>query len=290
MRKENTIEKINNDNQGISSSCNSFKHHLWNIKAFVLLNVLTLIMAIVALMDIEAQSILGYELNIDIWARDFFTILLASVIGSVIGWERETRNRPAGLRTYALVCMGSALIMLTSFQIFYDYNTIANFDPARLGAQVISGIGFLGAGTIIRDKHSVKGLTTAASLWVVACIGLTVGARMYVVSIMITAVVYYVLHNLRCMDESKHEDMDYEIILKFAEEQGQLKEIYKLLHQYNIGIKDINVSWENNNIVEENNKYLTITIHLKLDEYVIDNLVLRLNTIEGVLSVYCSEI
>ena len=102
-----------------------------------------------------------------------FRILLAMVCGGVIGLEREKANQAAGMRTYMLVCMGASVVMLTGQ---YMYETFQAGDPARLGAQVISGIGFLGAGSIIiAGGKRVKGLTTAAGLWVAGCIGLAIG-------------------------------------------------------------------------------------------------------------------
>ncbi|MBN2558427.1 MAG: MgtC/SapB family protein [Clostridia bacterium] len=108
-------------------------------------------------------------------------ILMALVCGGIIGYEREYKNRPAGLRTHMLVCIGSALVMITS-QYLYEKYAPGTMDPARLGAQVISGIGFLGAGTIIRERFSVKGLTTAATLWVVACIGIAIGSGYFILA------------------------------------------------------------------------------------------------------------
>ena len=101
---------------------------------------------------------------------------LALLLGGVLGIERGRRRRPAGLRTYMIVCMASALVMLTGQFLFETFHT---GDPSRLGAQVISGIGFLGAGTIIITSKQVKGLTTAAGLWASACLGLAVGAGFY---------------------------------------------------------------------------------------------------------------
>jgi putative Mg2+ transporter-C (MgtC) family protein len=102
-------------------------------------------------------------------------MVLAAALGGFIGYEREHLNRPAGFRTHILVCVGAALVMMTSQYLAYRYpgDTI---DLSRLGAQVISGIGFLGAGTIIRDGFNVRGLTTAASLWAVSCVGIAVGS------------------------------------------------------------------------------------------------------------------
>ena len=107
-------------------------------------------------------------------------LILASILGGLIGLEREVNNRPAGLRTHVLVTAGSALVMLISM---YGFNGLGEDgtggEPARLAAQVVSGIGFLGAGTILRQGNSIQGLTTAASLWVSGCIGLAIGNGYY---------------------------------------------------------------------------------------------------------------
>ncbi len=101
--------------------------------------------------------------------------ILACVTGGLIGVERESKRRPAGFRTHILVCLGAALVMCTNQYLTGLYDT----DPTRLGAQVISGIGFLGAGTILVTRQQVKGLTTAASLWASACMGLAIGCGFY---------------------------------------------------------------------------------------------------------------
>lgn len=119
-------------------------------------------------------------------------LFLACIFGGVVGFERERNDSPAGFRTHILVCLGSALVMVLSMYGFNDFNSI-NKDPARLAAQVVSGIGFLGAGTILRDKTSIKGLTTAASLWVVAAIGLAAGAGFYFSAFLVTALVFITL-------------------------------------------------------------------------------------------------
>ena len=124
-------------------------------------------------------------------------LLLAAVLSGFIGFEREHSHRPAGFRTHILVAVGSALVMITSMYIFEQYKGQTNLDPARLGAQVISGIGFLGAGTILREGFSVKGLTTAASLWAVSCIGLAVGSGFYEGAVVATVVIYITLNLLK---------------------------------------------------------------------------------------------
>ena len=124
-------------------------------------------------------------------------MVLAVIFSGVIGYEREHSHRPAGFRTHILVAVGSALVMMTSKYVFLEYQGLVNVDPTRLGAQVISGIGFLGAGTILREGFSVKGLTTAASLWAVSCIGLAVGAGYYVGALVTTLVIYITLNTLK---------------------------------------------------------------------------------------------
>ncbi|MCD4712007.1 MAG: MgtC/SapB family protein [Clostridiales bacterium] len=117
-------------------------------------------------------------------------ILLAVFIGGVIGLEREAINRPAGLRTHILVCVASALIMDVNIKLIVGY---VNADPVRMGAQVISGMGFLGAGTIIKEGVTVKGLTTAAGLWSVACLGLVIGAGYYMLALFAVVIMWITL-------------------------------------------------------------------------------------------------
>jgi len=122
-----------------------------------------------------------------------FRLLFALVLSGLVGLEREVSGRAAGFRTHILVCIGSTLIMLTAIYLLEQYHDVANIDPGRVAAQVVSGIGFLGAGTIIQIRDSVRGLTTAASLWVAAGIGLAVGSGFYIGAIGTTVIVLIVL-------------------------------------------------------------------------------------------------
>ncbi len=109
----------------------------------------------------------------------------AMLVGLVIGTEREYTNRPAGMRTHILVALGACVVSITGEILFHEYKLLgANPDPARLSAQVITGVGFLGAGTIMRKDSSVRGLTTAASLWAVACLGIACGFGHYTVGLL----------------------------------------------------------------------------------------------------------
>ena len=129
-------------------------------------------------------------------------LVLSVFFGGLIGFERQMHRRAAGLRTNILVCMGSCLIMLVSQYIFDVYNGAIPVDPSRIAASIITGIGFLGAGAIIRerDKEAVRGLTTAACLWVVAAIGMAVGCGFYAAALVTTSLSLIVLFFLRYVE------------------------------------------------------------------------------------------
>ena len=118
------------------------------------------------------------------WESICMRLLCAMIVGTVIGIEREYTHRPAGMRTHILVALGACAVMITGQLIFAQYHVYGAVpDPARLAAQVITGVGFLGAGTILREGANVKGLTTAASLWSVACLGIAAGGGYYTVAL-----------------------------------------------------------------------------------------------------------
>jgi putative Mg2+ transporter-C (MgtC) family protein len=127
-------------------------------------------------------------------------LTLSLILSGLVGLERQMHRRTAGLRTHILVSVGSCLIMLTSLYVFDIYKYVTCLDPARIAAGVITGIGFLGAGTIIREREGVKGLTTAASLWVVAGIGLAMGCGFYRAAMFTTVLALIVLFLLRYVE------------------------------------------------------------------------------------------
>lgn len=126
-------------------------------------------------------------------------LVLSLLCGGVLGIERGRKKRPAGFRTYMLVCMGATLVMITNQYLMELYG---GTDPARMGAQVISGIGFLGAGTIIvTGRNRVKGLTTAAGLWAAACVGLSIGIGFYTGAVIGCALIFIVMALLQKLDD-----------------------------------------------------------------------------------------
>ena len=146
----------------------------------------------------EKAMLLLSEFVCSDFAQTIFRVFLATCFGALIGLEREHAHRPAGLRTHILVCVGACLVMLTSEHVYHYYHQFSpNMDVTRLGAQVISGIGFLGAGTIIRNGSSIKGLTTAASIWVVGCIGLATGIGYYEGAVIATLAIFLILSYIK---------------------------------------------------------------------------------------------
>lgn len=150
-------------------------------------------------------------------------LALAALLGGLIGFERERLSWAAGLRTHMLVCLGSALVMLVSQYAFHEVVQagLINLDPSRMAAQVVSGIGFLGAGTIIFQKNVVRGLTTAASVWAVAAVGLGVGGGLYVASISTTVMILVILAGLKPI-ERRFLRKNFAIGVRFSAHTGFL--------------------------------------------------------------------
>lgn len=167
-------------------------------------------------------------------------IILSGVLGGLIGLERESLNKSAGFRTHILVCVGSALIMVVSQDIYNLYQDKTTMDPARIAAQVVSGIGFLGAGTIMREGATVKGLTTAATLWVVAGVGLAVGAGSYFPALVATGVVFLTLIYLGKVEKLMTGMTHLNVLLITAENRpGQLGRVAAYLGECKILIHNI---------------------------------------------------
>lgn len=205
-------------------------------------------------------------------------LFLAALLGGVVGIERENKKRAAGLRTHVLVSLGSALVMITSEYIFNQYHGMANIDPARLGAQVISGIGFLGAGTIIKQGASVKGLTTAASLWTVACIGLATGSGFYIAAVLTAAIVTITLVLLSKFENvlAGKNSINPEITVKLDNKPGKLGEVAS-----HIGKSGANIT--NVDIEEDDESLLLVRFTLKLPKGLSrQDIVLQLKTMSGV--------
>lgn len=145
-------------------------------------------------------------------ASAIFKLLLSLLLGAVIGIERRQKGQVAGMRTFSLIAMGATLAMLISIYIPQEYMGLKNGDPGRIAAQVISGIGFLGAGAIIQMKGSVRGLTTAAGIWMTACLGLAVGAGMYVIACSACVCVIVALRLFQLFEKYCLKDTEQKIV------------------------------------------------------------------------------
>ncbi len=150
----------------------------------------------------------------------FFRLLLALLAGLIIGIDREMKRRVAGIKTHVLVCLGAALVMITSQYIMNTFGYVG--DPARMGAQVISGVGFLGVGTIIvTGRNQVRGLTTAASIWVCACMGLAAGIGFLKGVLMMLALLVFTLKVLGKLDSIVHRrSKTFDIYIEFKNNKG----------------------------------------------------------------------
>ena len=178
------------------------------------------------------------ELNM---ASIVFRIILAIIVGGVIGMERGRKHRPAGLRTYILVCLGAALVMMTNQFVYVEFNAS---DPVRLGAQVISGIGFLGAGTIVlTGKSQIKGLTTAASLWAAACIGLGIGIGFYEGAIFGGLAIVFTVSGLQRFDNWMHKNSRYlELYIEYNEGKNAFSDFLQYAKENYFEISNIQIS------------------------------------------------
>ena len=207
-------------------------------------------------------------------------LLLSAVLGGAIGFEREAHNRPAGFRTHILVTIGSTLIMLVSI------NMGPNADPSRIAAQVVSGIGFLGAGTILRTGNNIEGLTTAASLWVCSAIGLAMGSGFYLGGIVVTVIVLFFLEKASSFEKFINRDNYKSITIRGKTRPGFIGDIGTVFGKYRMIIK--NIAIENIEINEDFNEEVLFT--LKFPAHVnIELLLQELYEIEGIREVMLDD-
>ena len=182
------------------------------------------------------QDIISPDVNL---AGSIVKLVLSLLLGATIGSERRRKGQIAGMRTFALISMGATLAMLISIYIPQEYLGLKNGDPGRIAAQVVSGVGFLGAGAIIQMKASVRGLTTAAGIWMAACIGLAVGAGMYLVSIIATLLIIFILVNLELIEQRHNFMWESKIIrVKVDEILNDIQSVRDIIEANDVHISD----------------------------------------------------
>ena len=210
-------------------------------------------------------------------------LILSAVAGGIVGIEREANHSSAGLRTHILVTLGSTLIMLISMYGFQGLGSNSNGgEPARLAAQVVSGIGFLGAGTILRNGNNIRGLTTAASIWVCGGIGLAIGNGYYLGGIVTTIIVLFSLRGLGFILKNVFKSQFKLLVVQCKERAGLIGDVGHILGKNNITIKDIKVDSEDN-IEADDDSTIEIRFMLKLPPRLTDEGFL--NDIAGVQGV-----
>ncbi len=201
---------------------------------------------------------------------------LSMLLGGVIGFERERDNQPAGLRTHIILVLGSCLAMILSIEIAHRANT----DPARLAAQVISGIGFLGAGAILRYGFNVKGLTTATTLWTMAIVGLVLGAGYIWVAVITTALMLIVLSLLNVIEKRfVRINIVRNMVINLHDGKGVIREVRKTVQR----LADKVLAFSVQKSVKNNQIRLDVTARFNRGEK-LENLVEEISEIEGVRS------
>lgn len=203
-------------------------------------------------------------------------VVLSLVIGGIIGLERGSKNQPAGFRTYILVCLGATAVMMTNQYITNVYNT---GDPSRLGAQVISGIGFLGAGTIIvTRRNQVRGLTTAAGLWSAACLGLAIGIGFYEGAIVLGIAILLVMTFLQRIEYVFRERSIYLRLYTNFTSVEAMNQFVEFCTGHNIKVLDMQIS----KVQEEKEKEIIAILYLKsLTRSSHSDIIRKLSVIDG---------
>ena len=200
------------------------------------------------------------------------------VIGGLTGLEREKSHQFAGFRTHILVSIGSCITSVASLALFHDYSAYANMDPGRLTAQVLSGIGFLGAGAILKTSNGIRGLTTAAGIWATACIGITVGYGYYVLSISAWLLVMITLYILKNIDKILFRKKQTIFNVK-VDNINMISILYGKFEKSKIEVKNIEIETEEDN-------YWKISFFIVYDRRIImEELVKELNMSKNIINV-----
>ncbi len=207
-------------------------------------------------------------------ASSIFKLCLSLILGCCVGFERKRKGQIAGVRTFALISMGATLAMLLSIYVPQEYLGLKNGDPGRIAAQVVTGIGFLGAGAIIQMKGSVRGLTTAAGIWMIAAIGMAVGVGMYTLAIVATALILVVLVLIERWEHRISAGVESRIIrLKLADIAEDIDGYREVLNRHHVHLSNVYVEYDYESqltrlnlvvLVRERTDFLTLFAELRV--------------------------
>ena len=192
-----------------------------------------------------------------------FKLILAAVLGAIIGVEREIKNRAAGFRTHIIVSVGAGLIMLIGIDAIGDISSDRARDAARIAGQVVSGIGFLGAGTILQKKNGVSGLTTAATLWLSAAIGLAVGIGYYDGAIIATVICIVTLISLKGISDLINKKTTKSYIMVFDTSNFNQQSFYEFTQEEGVEVRKIDIideDMDDRSMIESTLSFIRIMI------------------------------
>ena len=210
-------------------------------------------------------------------------ITAAFLMGGILGWERERRSRAAGLRTYMLVCVGACIIMLTNQYIYQFFKT---GDPVRMGAQVVSGIGFLGAGTIVVTKQNqIKGLTTAAGLWAAAAVGLALGIGFYEAAVIGGLLIFLILTAVHTLDSHIRKNAQRMALYAEVENKMNVAQIARSIRD--LGVEITSIQLDDEYVPSADIRALVVVLR-KNKKIKREDLLLDIQKIEGI--VYIEEL
>ncbi len=203
--------------------------------------------------------------------------MLAMIFGGAIGLQRERHERPAGLRTHTLVCLGSTVFTLVSY---LGFTSFAGVDASRIAAGIVTGIGFIGAGVIFRQGPLVKGVTTAASIWIVAAIGVSLGVKLYYLAVIAAVLGFLILSILKSFESRIIRTPNYRIKITASKDFDDIGKIIGTIKDFSLDIKSKKYEFE----PDSNTKMYSYNIHSKipdLSQKIID----RISKINGVLKI-----
>lgn len=219
------------------------------------------------------ESLNSLEVNL---ANSIFRLIISMLLGMIVGAERKRKGQTAGIRTFALISMGACLAMLLSIYVPQEYLGLKNGDPGRIAAQVITGIGFLGGGAMIQMRGTVKGLTTAAGIWITAIIGMAVGIGMYIVSFATTGLVLITLITFEQYSKHKKIGQDSKVInITVDGILDNIDEYHQVLKENDIHLSTFYVEYDYENKITELN--FVILVHSYTDVLPILNMISKVS-------------
>ncbi|MGL5714791.1 MAG: MgtC/SapB family protein [Paraclostridium sp.] len=205
-------------------------------------------------------------------------LVVALIIGGLTGLERERSYQFAGFRTHILVAVGSCITSITSVILFLDYGSQANMDPSRLTAQVLSGIGFLGAGAILKTSSGIRGLTTAAGIWATACIGIAIGYGQYVLGVLAWLFVMITLYILKNIDKILFRKKQNIVTMK-VNDINIMSTLYNRFEKAQIKIRNIDV-------INETKEEYIINFFIVYDRRImLEKLIIELNEFKNIITI-----